>query len=125
MLPFSRTETLSPAQADRVKRRCGVAAGTLQQCLAANPTNPDVCSSLETQVVHCQAEVVCMQLAADHQRCFKRVVNSQGTIPFSACDKEVAAMKQCLRRFKLYPYTSSSSSSGGGGSGGGSRRPAR
>jgi hypothetical protein len=24
-----------------------------------------------TQVVHCQAEVVCMQLAADHQRCFK------------------------------------------------------
>ena len=113
------------------------------------------------QVVHCHAEVVCPQAAAEHQKCFQvggaaggvavsppaqptcrnrmrtvvqrarmltpepslpplpslqRVVNSKGKEPYSACDKQVAAMKRCLRRHGLYPFPPSSGSVAGGGS---------
>lgn len=39
-----------------------------------------VCAFL--QVVHCYAEVACPEAAAAHQRCFQRVVNSQGGEPY-------------------------------------------
>ncbi|KAL4452769.1 hypothetical protein ABPG75_008431 [Micractinium tetrahymenae] len=101
--PFSKRQQLTPEQADRCRRRCGMATATLAHCLAANTGDPGVCSSLETQVVHCHAEVVCPELAAAHQRCFQRVVNSKGREPYSACAKEVEAMKKCLRKVGLYP----------------------
>lgn len=55
------------------------------------------------QVVFCHAEVTCPQLAAAYEECFKRVVNSMGTEPYSACDKQASAMKKCLRRQGLHP----------------------
>ena len=60
------------------------------------------CSLL--QVIGCHAEVVCPELAKAHVRCFKRAVNSKGRESYAACEKEVEAMRRCLRRHKLYPF---------------------
>ncbi|KAI7835886.1 hypothetical protein COHA_010231 [Chlorella ohadii] len=111
-----RPQPLTQEQRERCHRRCGLALGTLEHCLRSNATNQSICSSLETQVVHCHAEVVCPEAAAEHQKCFQRVVNSKGREPYSACDKQVAAMKKCLQRHGLFPFSPSSSSVAGGGS---------
>ncbi|PSC74066.1 phosphatidate cytidylyltransferase [Micractinium conductrix] len=105
MWPFSKKPSLTPEQGERCRRRCGLAAGTLAQCLAANADDPSKCSSLEIQVIHCHAEVVRPDLAAEHQRCFQRVVNSRGREPYSACEKQVEAMKKSLRQRARGPAT--------------------
>lgn len=86
-----------------MRRKCSLAVQTLRNCRAANADNPAACASLDTQVVHCFAEVVCPDLAAAHQRCFRRVVNSKGREPPSACDKNILAMRRCLKKYGLYP----------------------
>ena len=52
----------------------------------------------------CYAEVLCPKVALEHSRCFRRVVNSGGAEPFSACDKQVAAMRRCLRKHGAHPF---------------------
>ena len=55
-------------------------------------------------MVFCHAEVVCPDLARQHQACFQRVVASKGKEPLSACDKHVEAMKKCLQQYEVYPF---------------------
>lgn len=111
MWPFS-SAALTPEQKDRCKRKCELAKASLRNCQLANAANPGVCSSLETQVVHCLAEVACPELARQHELCFFRVVNSQGAEPYSACDVHVKKMKTCLRRHGLYPFEQITSAKG-------------
>lgn len=56
------------------------------------------------QVVFCHAEVLCPELARQHQQCFMRVVASKGEEPLSACNVHVEAMKACLRQRGVYPF---------------------
>lgn len=85
-------------------RRCALSLQTLHNCRTANASNPSICNNLETQVVYSHAEVLCPELAAANQRCFRRVVNSKGELPPSTCDKDIEAMKKCLIKYGVYPF---------------------
>ncbi|RMZ57236.1 hypothetical protein APUTEX25_004070, partial [Auxenochlorella protothecoides] len=104
MWPFKGEKPLTEEQQARLRRKCGLMVVTLRNCLAANKTRPGTCNNLDTQVVHCYAEVLDPALAAAHEDCFTKAVNSRRDPPYTACQGQAQAMRSALAKRKLYPF---------------------
>jgi hypothetical protein len=97
--PFG-ARAVSDADAATLRRRCGTRVSALAACRAANADSKAACETFADDVALCQATVVCMAKADAFIKCSsKPTLAVTGVLP--DCSKEAAAMRKCLRGYKL------------------------
>ena len=100
--PFG-ARAVSDADAATLKRRCSTRVSALAACRAANADTKAAATACETfadDVALCQATVVCAAKADLFIKCStKPTLAITGVMP--DCTKEAAAMRKCLRGYKL------------------------
>lgn len=91
----------SDADAATLRRRCGTRVSALAACRAANAGSKTACETFADDVALCQATVVCLSKADAFIKCSSKEgqLATSGILP--DCTKEAAAMRKCLRGFKL------------------------
>eukprot|EP00878_Enallax_costatus_P007600 GHUV01007957.1.p1 GENE.GHUV01007957.1~~GHUV01007957.1.p1 ORF type:complete len:106 (+),score=15.06 GHUV01007957.1:424-741(+) len=95
---------LTPADEQRLGKKCKTLSTTYQKCHKANPTKPSACSNLETSLVMCYAGDLCKDAYAAHEKCYMSLMNTGYYQGKRDCDETVNAMKMCLKKYELYPF---------------------
>lgn len=98
------SSTLSTADAHHLGRKCKTLATAYSKCHKANPNDPKACNNLQTSLVMCYAADLCKQASDAHQKCYMSVINTGYYQGRRTCEPEVNALKQCLTKYKLYPF---------------------
>ena len=101
---------LSEVEVTQVLTSCKAKLSALTACQAANAGNTSACRRLEVDVVYCMAERVCKDKAQEFRACFAQQhgdAKYEGRLRTykdpTACEKQVDAMKSCLKAQSLYP----------------------
>ena len=85
-------------------RKCKPYINGLSGCRAANSSDhAAACKNLELKVVTCYAEVMCPEAADEHRRCYTSLYKTGVYKGAGHCLPYEEAMKQCLKRKKLFP----------------------
>lgn len=103
----SKQPQLSVADEHRLARKCKSLSQAYARCHKANPSNEAACNNLQTSLVMCYAADLCKEAAAAHERCYMSVINTGRYQGKMDCEETVQAMKDCLRKYKLYPFSPS------------------
>ncbi|GLC43426.1 Ubiquitin C-terminal hydrolase 22 [Pleodorina starrii] len=89
---------------DALERRCKSRRSALTGCRLANPDRQaEACKNLELAVVTCLSEGLCKPLHDEHRRCYTSVYKTGQYKGQGHCIPYEEAMKECLRKQKLYP----------------------
>lgn len=104
---FSKQPQLSTADEHRLSRKCKSLSHAYARCHKANPNDAQACNNLQTSLVMCYAQDLCKEAAAAHERCYMSLINTGRYQGKMHCDETVQQMKDCLKRYKLYPFSPS------------------
>ena len=109
MWPFTRRKigdnsSHAPCEATVVARKlrsnCRNVESSLNACLKANSTHPERCEGIKWQLRHCQANVLCPDLAKLYDHCqimeVNRAVRLHDSVNQHACAKVMDEMTRCL-----------------------------
>lgn len=94
------------ADGDRkaLDKSCKAYRQAYESCVKAYGGVTKNCGVLETAVVQCMAKKICPEAEDAFQKCVAANFSLENeSWALDACDKEVAAMKKCLKRFGVYP----------------------
>ena len=107
MWPFTRRRTddthavcEDTVIARKLKSNCKNIESSLNSCLKANRTHPERCQGLRSQLVHCQANVLCPEVAKLYDQCMlievNRAVRTHDSVDQNACSNVLDKMERCL-----------------------------
>jgi len=111
MWPFrSREDDDRPCEATVIRRKlkaCKKIDSSWKSCVKANASE-SACQSLKESFRHCQARVLCPELAREYEGCMVKEVTkkriSHGEIDTAACRDVMRRIERCLssRKFRAY-----------------------
>ena len=90
----------SAEQTAVLRRRCSTRASALSACRAANKDKA-ACDSFAVDCDLCAATVLCAKQAERFMACSSAAVAAVSVTTGKECTAEVAAMRACLRGYKL------------------------
>ena len=89
-----------------VERKCVRQQRAYEVCVNANLGKPENCRDLSVMLTHCLAERVKPEAAAAFDECVQESFANDKTVwAPNACDKQVEAMQQALKKVSLFPLT--------------------
>ena len=84
----------------KLKSNCKNVASSLNACLKANRNHPERCEGLRSQLLHCQANVLCPDLAKVYDQCVlievNRAVRTHDAVDQNACANVMDKIERCL-----------------------------
>lgn len=85
------------------RARCSKTETAYRGCVKANPDDAKgACDKLEYSVIHCYALQLCEAEAKEHMKCVRKLVNAGSVNGRRDCNASIAAMRTCLKKYKLH-----------------------